>query len=225
MLGTAETVADIGCDHGKLSLAILKSGLAKRVIASDISEDSLLKARLLAKEAHMDSRLICRCSDGFSAYTQGEVNKATLLGMGGELIASILDKNIDLVRELELIVMQPMRGETELRGYLYNNGFCIKDESIVYDNGRYYQLISAKSGSPEPLPEGWPDGYWQFGPIALEKRDANLEKLMLYYVDIIEKKLERFKKNDSMDNAPAALVREVECTRKLLDLFLNAGDA
>ena len=43
-----EVLADIGCDHGKVSAASLIGGKVKRVIACDISEDSLSKASLFS---------------------------------------------------------------------------------------------------------------------------------------------------------------------------------
>ena len=47
MLTGSDTVADIGCDHGRLTAALLQKQICKMVIASDISEPSLEKARRL----------------------------------------------------------------------------------------------------------------------------------------------------------------------------------
>ena len=48
MINGSHRAADIGCDHGRLSVALLQQGRADRVIASDISAPSLQKATELA---------------------------------------------------------------------------------------------------------------------------------------------------------------------------------
>ena len=52
MLGTAETVWDVGCDHGRLACALLKNGAAEHVIATDISPASAAKAQQIGR-AHV----------------------------------------------------------------------------------------------------------------------------------------------------------------------------
>ena len=47
MLYGYKTVADIGCDHGRLTAALLQNRYCEYVIASDISEPSLEKAKAL----------------------------------------------------------------------------------------------------------------------------------------------------------------------------------
>lgn len=105
----------------------------------------LKKAEQLANVCGLSSKMECRISNGFSAYSAGETDKAVILGMGGEVIRSILSRSDSFARSLERIVMQPMRGEAELRSYLYSNNYRIIDETVVFDSGRYYQLISAKT--------------------------------------------------------------------------------
>ena len=39
-----KTVCDVGCDHGKLSLYLIKEGKARRIIATDINAKPLQKA-------------------------------------------------------------------------------------------------------------------------------------------------------------------------------------
>ena len=115
LLGKTSVLADIGCDHGRFSAAMLQRGIAEKVIASDISAPSLKKAEQLANVCGLSSKMECRISNGFSAYSAGETDKAVILGMGGEVIRSILSRSDSFARSLECIVMQPMRGEAELR--------------------------------------------------------------------------------------------------------------
>ncbi len=214
-----ECVADIGCDHGKLAVEILRSGTAKRVIASDVSAASLAKAELLAKEHTLDSKLQCIVSDGFSAYSNYAIQAAVICGMGGELIAKILESGHDTAAGLDRIVMQPMRGESELREYLYTHNYRIIVERIVIDAGRYYQLLCAEPGEPAPLPYGWPDNYYQFGAGAFETNDPLLEPMLHRYLGIIERKL-----NDIKGELPQSLLIEASSVKKILELICERGN-
>ena len=48
-----DTVVDVGCDHGYLEELIFKTGKAKFVIATDISEKSLEKTKIRAKKLNL----------------------------------------------------------------------------------------------------------------------------------------------------------------------------
>lgn len=69
LLGKTSVLADIGCDHGRFSAAMLQRGIAEKVIASDISAPSLKKAEQLANVCGLSSKMECRISNGFSAYS------------------------------------------------------------------------------------------------------------------------------------------------------------
>lgn len=218
LLGSTEVLADIGCDHGYFSLAALGRGCCERIVAADISAPSLAKAERHAVESGLETRLSFRCGNGLSVLSPGEATAAVLLGMGGELIVSILEAEPETAHGFRRIVMQPMRGEAELRGYLIKSGYHIEDEAVVFDTGRYYQLIAARYAPNEAnlFPAGWPEGYYQFGACSLVKRDELMLPMMRRYLSIMENKLARAYKNGSV---PQALTFEAEYTRRLIALF------
>lgn len=189
MLGQCNTVADIGCDHGRLSAALLQRGVAKRVISIDVSADSLKKAELLCQKLGLQERMQTRLGDGLTPLAAGEAEKLIFAGMGGTLIARLLQANEPVARTAERIVMQPMRGSEDLRAYLYHNGYDIFDERLVEDSGRIYQLLSARSGKARPKPAGWPEGLYNIGWVCYEKRDPLLRKLTESYLAGNEKRL------------------------------------
>lgn len=218
LLGKVGVLADIGCDHGKFGVYALKNGFCERVIASDISAASLNKARTLAFDSGLESGFSFRCCGGFDGYEAGEADAAVLLGMGGELIADILESGKATAHALSRFVMQPMRGEAELREYLYKNGYHILDEAVCLDAGRYYQLIAARY-DPEnavPLPRFMPKNWYQFGAAALMKREELLLPMMERYLGIMEKK---FETAADRGEKPEILVREINNTRMLIRLY------
>ena len=216
MLGTFDTVADIGSDHGRLAAALLQTGKAKQVIASDISSLSLEKAHALAATCGLETRIEIRTADGLKGLKENEVDALVIAGMGGTLIAKILSASPKIAQSAKRIVMQPMRGTAELRYYLHHNGFRIVDERIAYEAGRYYQLIAAQFGEPQTIPESFPKGVYKFGWVMVQKRDPLLLPLLNRYKDGHLKKLN---KAEAAGTGPEASVKELNELEALISLM------
>ena len=216
MLGHFDTVADIGSDHGRLAVALLQQKNATRVIASDISALSLNKARELSANCGVEAQIDLRVADGLSGLTKGEADALVIAGMGGALIANILAASVEITRSAKRIVMQPMRGTEDLRFYLHHNGFRILDERIVREAGRYYQLIAACSGEPEPIPAWFPQGVYTYGWVTAQKRDPMLLPLLLKNRAGHLKRLERAQKAGA---SPETLLKELQKLDLLIGLM------
>ena len=136
--------ADIGCDHGKVAVSVKKSGVANKVIAADVSADSLQKAVDLADNEHIDG-LIAVLSDGFNQIEEA-VDEAVIAGMGGEEIIKILSRASVLPDRL---ILQPMKNAEKLRRYLtLSLGYPVTDDLIFFDGEKYYELIVCDKKSP-----------------------------------------------------------------------------
>lgn len=214
LLGETELVLDVGCDHGYLSAALVIEGRAERVIASDISPASCEKASLLARKLGIEGRMTAVCADGLKPLAGVKtLFRIALSGMGGELIRDILIRENALARRAELIVMQPMRGEAELREYLFREGFGAVDERVVLDEGRYYQVIAARYGERDELPEGFPKDWFRFGWVMAQRPEKLLLPLLMHYRAAYEKELEKARKKGK---TPAFIVEETERTDALI---------
>ncbi len=211
MLRGTEELIDIGSDHGILCAYAVTMGRAAHATAADISTDSLSKARALIKELSLEDKVGFAVSDGFMNIDIAAKNYSVVIaGMGGELIARILEAGGDKARCAAEIAMQPMGGAKELREYLYANGFGITDESIIEEGGRYYQLILAHyDGIARPLPDG---GLLEFGEIAYGKREAALKKLLDKVCATRGKKLQSAKNSGA---APKELINELHEAERL----------
>lgn len=140
-------VADIGTDHGFLPLALLESGKCSKAIACDISLPSLQKAAAHSRETGIS--LDCRQGDGLAALDKDEADCIVIAGMGGVLIAELLERGRDQLGNA-LLVLQPMTAVKELREYLCANGFLIVTEEIVFQEERLYHGLTARLGEAEP---------------------------------------------------------------------------
>lgn len=143
--GPCNTMADIGTDHALLPIFMLKEGLCKKAIACDISESPLAKAALDVSEAEIDSALVdLRLGNGLERLQPGECDTIVIAGMGGLLIADILENGKKIFKKPCRLIMQPNTCRPELRTYLAENGFEISDESACEDEGHTYLFITAK---------------------------------------------------------------------------------
>lgn len=176
MIGRSASVVDIGCDHGRLSVALLQANKAQHVTATDISPSSLIKAERLRDKCGFQDRMDVYIADGFPEKYGVAPDCAVIAGMGGMLIADIIKRGTAVCRKLDRIVMQPMRGVEELRRFLYAENYHAVDEELVLDSGRIYQVFAFRStDSREVFPEGFPRDYFELGHMLFKKRDPMLK--------------------------------------------------
>lgn len=213
MLPQSEVFIDVGCDHGKLSLAALVGGKAKRVLALDVSEASLAKAKALFAKSGLTAEFIH--ADGLAGLDCSDADSCAvaICGMGGELIASILERGEAAAKGAARIVMQPMGGERELRAWLYANGYAITDENAVADTGRFYQLIAARY-CPEDVVPYADDALLEFGSVCYAKRQDALYRLLEKVQRSRARRMERAKRNGKI---PENLARELDGVNRLLE--------
>ena len=143
---------DVGCDHAKLAIYLIQSGICSHVVACDINEGPVEVAkknvsRRTFKDKPLSDYIDVVCTDGLEGLENTDANRIFILGMGGELISGILER-ASFIREEKnkgkiKFILQPMTSEADLRVYLYTNGFEITDEIMVLDKDRVYAVIQA----------------------------------------------------------------------------------
>ena len=210
LLGGAKVVADIGCDHGRLSCALVQSGRAESCIAVDISAPSLKKAEQLAAQLGVSGRVETRLGDGLAPLATGEADALAILGMGGTLMTRILEAVKTPLAGAKLCVLQPMRAAEDIRRWLYERGYAVIDDRVVLDTGRFYQIFSVAppTDTPRTPPDGWPDDCFILGYKAFERREPNLFRLAERMLQTTERK-RRTQRSELLD-------RQAEQLRKIL---------
>ena len=142
----AEVVADIGCDHGLVSAELIQRKIAGKVIAADISGESLKKAEELAERLGMENQIECRLGDGLSVLKPGEAQGIIIAGMGGPLLMRILEQGWKVARNACYLVLSPHNYPDSVRQYLNLAGFCIEKEEISREKGTFYPIMKARLG-------------------------------------------------------------------------------
>ncbi len=141
-------VADIGCDHAFTSIYLIQSGIAETVLATDVNEGPLVIADKNIRMAGLSSQIEVRKSDGLSNISLiDNIDTILISGMGGYLTIDILSSNKSVRDNAKELILQPQSDIHNVRHYLHDNGFIILDEMMVYEDGKYYNIIKAVKGS------------------------------------------------------------------------------
>lgn len=133
--------ADIGCDHGKLSVYLAAHG-CKKVIACDKSETPLSHARAALALAGC-ANAECRLGDGLSVLAPDEVDDIVIAGLSGVTLTQILAAAPAFWQPRYRFVFVPASKPFFLRGWLCENGFVLLAETAVLAAGRVYTVMHA----------------------------------------------------------------------------------
>ena len=175
-------IADIGADHGYLSIELVKSGRAARVIATEKNLHPCEAARKNISAAGLGGVIDVRLGDGLQVLEAGEVDTICIAGMGGALIQKILDDAPEVVQSARQLIVQPMNAADKIRAWLAANAWTIDDEDLAESAGIIYEIISAVKAPDAPK---------------IFKRESSplLEKFLAQRIDKLERVLAEMSKS------------------------------
>ncbi len=208
MVSKGRRVADIGCDHGYVSIYLYRQRQCERVIAMDVKKGPLERAKTNIERYGLSDYIDVRLSDGTAALNPGEADTLLMSGMGGRLTIRILEEGFARLGRFEELVLQPQSELFLVRAFLRQQGIQIVDEQMVIDDGKFYTIIKAQP--QEDVTEGQKGAYRQivedyFGPVLLKKRP---EAFLLYLQKEAEKTeelLQKVTKQERRDELAAYL--------------------
>jgi tRNA (adenine22-N1)-methyltransferase len=181
MVPKCRSAADIGTDHGYVPLYLIQNRRIEYAIAADISPGSLNKAKNLIQQHSMGHCMETRLGNGLSVLRPGEADTIIIAGMGGLLIGDILEQGEAVARKASTLVLQPMVAQEELRRWLISNNYCIKEEDLVREDKRIYEIIVVVPCTNPVKPER--DIYYDIGWKLIQSQHPLLG-------DFIEKKIQ-----------------------------------
>ena len=223
------SVADIGCDHAFISIYLVEKGIADRVIAMDVNEGPLLSAGENIRKYGLADRIVTRLSNGFEKLLPGETDAAVIAGMGGYLILDIL-KNAACLTKGYKLVLSPQSDLFEVRKYLVKNSFFIRDEELIKDSGKYYNIIYAEFMGEDDMAAGT-DAVdiksdllrLKYGGCLIDKKHPVLMEYLSLRVEVVKKIISEMDKKGSSDNAKKRRSEIEEELHELTELLKVMG--
>ena len=171
-------VADIGCDHGYLSIYLLHHGIAAHVIAADINPQPLQSAIKNAEKFGVEEHIEFHLSDGAKSIPK-DFDTMVCAGMGADTMISILDGAPWLKNEKYRLILQCQSKTPMLRKYLSCQGWRICEETVLRD-GRFLYTVMAVCW--DPARSMLTVGQTYFPPALLESSAPELRE---YYENIL----------------------------------------
>lgn len=144
-------VADIGTDHGYIPVWLAQNEIAAQITAADINEGPLDHAKRTAAEYGVSDKIGFRLCSGLE-FAGSETNDTVIIaGMGGELIASILEA-APWTKENTKLILQPNTKIQDLVQWLTHNSYTIQHVQLVKEAGKYYQILVVFGGKATDIP-------------------------------------------------------------------------
>ena len=166
-------IAEVGCDHAKLTELAFERGSCERAVVSDISDKCLAKARrTLARFGDRVTYVVC---DGVPPEAAG-TDCIMICGMGGHTIADILSRYTGSAR----LLLSPQSHPELVRRMLVSRGYRIDKDECFKAAGKFYDLITAEKGemSLDGMQEEF-GTYWRHPTDALiERSEIRLKALL-----------------------------------------------
>ena len=135
-----DRIADVGCDHGYLSIHLLTNGIASSAIASDLREGPLQSARDNAAKFGVYEKIEFCLSDGVQNIPR-DFDTLVCAGMGAHTMISILESAPWLQDPRYRMILQCQIKTPMLRQYLTEQGWTIKQESVLRDGKFLYTVM------------------------------------------------------------------------------------
>lgn len=151
-----KAVIDVGCDHAYLCLYLVEQG-TEQAAASDIRPGPLEAAKAHIAACGRSDRVRAVLCPGLEAFGPEDADTISICGMGGEMIASILEAAPWTAKGDHKLVLQPMTNGHRLRKWLADNGYTVEREQLAREGHRLYVVLQVRGGGKDAC--GAENGY------------------------------------------------------------------
>ena len=185
---------DVGSDHAYLPIELVEKGHIEHAIAGEVVVGPYQSAVKNVENHGLSDKIQVRLANGLAAFDESDqVSVITIAGMGGRLIASILEEGFDKLAHVERLILQPNNREDDLRIWLQDHGFQIVAESILEEAGKFYEILVVEAGQMKLVASDVRFGPFlskEVSPVFVQKWQKEATKLEFALSQIPEKNLE-----------------------------------
>ena len=220
MVTKGNRVCDVGCDHGYISIYLVKNGISPYVYAMDVNKGPLERAKEHIESYGLKDKIETILSDGLMTLGNRESDALVCAGMGGRLVIKILTEGMNQVQKMQELILQPQSELHLVRAFLRQQGFYIDREDMVFEDGKYYPMMhvlvhSDKKNEANPVLD-------KYGPCLLGNKHPVLKEFLEYTkntLDEIDQKLATEKKTDKIEKRITELKVQQEEVKAALSYF------
>ncbi len=171
-------LADVGCDHAYLSIALVQRGIAKQSIAMDLRKGPLAKAEENVNKYGLGKSIELRLGDGLEKLNSFEADEILISGMGGILTCNILEAGFNKLKPETVLVLQPQSDLSLVRHFLHDKGMKIVNELTCFEDGKFYNCMLAVFGK-----ESYDNEYeYELGKVLIDRGDKVLKEFILHRI-------------------------------------------
>lgn len=249
MVTSGNTVCDVGCDHGYVSIFLIKTGKCPKAYALDVRKGPLERAKEHVKVYECTDYIELKLSDGLSAMSAGAADTLICAGMGGRLVVKILSEGMEKVRAMKELILQPQSEIGLVRKFIRQAGFALAEEDMIEEDGKYYPVmrIIVPVGQDQA---GWPpaqgmerafgeeayrtkevrtteekqDVLDTYGPILLSERHPVLKEYLLRQEALLEQIQKRLEESGGNGEQTKQRKRELEQEKRQVKAALAYYD-
>lgn len=140
-------IADIGSDHAYLPIYLIKKGISQKVIAGEVVKGPFESAQRNIEREDLRKSVEVRLANGLDALeVDDDVDTVTIAGMGGTLIATILEEGKSKLESVNRIIVQPNIHALAIRQWAAENNWVIVNEMILKEEGKIYEIVVLEKG-------------------------------------------------------------------------------
>ncbi len=161
---------DIGCDHAKLSIYLLKEKNFPFVYASDNKIGPLNQAMENVNYYNLADRMELIKAEGLNSLND-KIDTITVTGMGGLTINKMFLENRNKLTNIKTIILSPNNFIKGVRETITSLGYYLKDEELVEESDKLYHILVFFKGD-----KIYSDEELYLGPILMTKNKKVIKK-------------------------------------------------
>lgn len=173
-----KTLADIGTDHGYIPIQAIKTEKSLKAIACDVNSGPLKRAEENIEKYNLQDKIDLRLGGGFNKVKEGEVETATIGGMGGALIIKILTEGEKVVSGLSQLILQPQSEIPKVRKKVHSIGFYIVNEEMIYEDNKFYNILNCYNSKGNCNEDNYNEIEYLLGKILINRKDIILKHFL-----------------------------------------------
>lgn len=164
-----DALVDIGSDHAYLPIYAVNENIIKKAICGEIARGPYDSSVKNVQQNKLSDDIKIRLGDGLSVLrSMDDADTITICGMGGPLIASIIESGMKFVQGTPRFIVQANTYPYPIRKIMAEHNYKITEELQLKDGPHFYDII-VFDHSKETVE--YSEAELRFGPVNIEKRE------------------------------------------------------